>query len=415
MINTLTKQESRLRIFSWILFLLPALALTTHFGIGVIEATFILGAMYYAKPLWLQRKEFFQSAKWIVIAFAFNLAVVLMSLAWSGFNFSELDNPIRQLLATAAIGLIVLTKPKAEWFWYGLFVGVIGAACLALYQRFGLHWPRAGGFHQIIMFGDIAMAMGLMSLASIQRFAKTRLAILPYIAFLAGLAASILSGSRGGWIALVLSFIPLYSYGRRTVGSKILAVALLGASLIAGACFVPQLGVSQRLVAIANDIHQYQIGNPLTSAGARFELWKGAWKMFSEHPVAGVGRTNFIPGLTELISRGEIHPSVQEYNHAHNEMFHALATQGMVGAIALLLLYGAPFVFFIRSLRRDDACQPYALAGLLLVLSFVDFGLTQVLFAHHVGTAFYALTVSVLTGICVMTQQSNQTSKSKHR
>jgi O-antigen ligase len=76
--------------------------------------------------------------------------------------------------------------------------------------------------------------------------------------------------------------------------------------------------------------------------------------------------------------------------------------------LALLLLYGAPLAFFVRSLRQPGENQPYAQAGLLLVLSYICFGLTQVLSAHHVGTAFYALTVSVLAGLCITTQRAKQ-------
>jgi O-antigen ligase len=397
-------QSGLLRIFSWLIFLLPAVTLTTHYGIGVIEFAIFLLTIFYARPLWRQRAELFHSAGWIVIAFAFNLTVATASLLYFKFPPSSIDTATRQLLVMAAIGLIAFAKPKAEWFWHGLFVGTIGAAGFALYQRFGLHMVRAHGFHQTIMFGDIAMAMGLMSLACIAHFSKTRWAALPYMAFLAGLTGSVLSGSRGGWIALLLAFIPLYSYGKCMAGRKILAIALASIMLMTAACFVPRLGVGQRLHEVAGDIRQYRQGNPNSSVGTRLEMWKGAGKMFVAHPLIGVGRENFNLALKTLIRRGEVNPAVQEYQHAHNELFHALATEGVIGAIALLLLYGAPFSFFVRHVRRDDACRPYALAGLLLVVSFIDFGMTQVLFSHHIGTAFYALVVSVLAGLCLVTQ-----------
>jgi O-antigen ligase len=398
----------RSRFFSWVIFLLPALALTMPIGAGVVELTVALAALYYAKPLWLQRSEFFKPAQLIIIAFALNLAVALASVAWFGGKFSNVENPLRQLVVAAAIGLVVLTRPKAEWFWYGLFAGAFGAAVLAFYQRFGLHLERAGGFHQIIMFGDIAMAMALMSLAAIQTFSKTRWALLPYVGFFSGVCASVLSGTRGGWIALVLAFIPLYSYGRRSVGRKVVVVAAAGAMLLVAACFVPQAGVAERITAVSQEIELYRQGNIWTSIGTRFQVWTGAWTMFVEHPLFGVGRANFNPALNELIARGDINPAMNGFFHAHNEMLHALATQGVVGAITLLLLYALPFVFFMRCLRRGDSSQPYALAGLLLVLAFTDFGLTQVLFAHHIGAAFYALTVSTLAGICI-TQRASQT------
>lgn len=382
------------------------MTLTTHYGLGFIEVAFLLATIVYAKPLWLRRAELFQSSLWIVIAFAFSLAVAMGSSLWSGFEASSLDNSIRQLLAVAAIGLVVLSRPRAQWFWYGLFIGAIGTAGLALYQRFWVLIARSHGFHQHIMFGDIAMVIGMMSLAGIPLFVKTRFAALPYIAFLAGVIASVLSGARGGWLALPLAVIPLYWYGGRTIVRKILAVVLIGVAILVAAHFIPQLAISQRLAAVSADMTRYQLGDPDSSAGARLEMWKGAWKIFAEHPLTGIGRNNFHNGLSELVDRKEIHPSVLKYYHAHNEIFQALATQGMIGVLALLLLYAAPLAYFMRSLRQPGANQPYAQAGLLLVLSYICFGLTQVLSSHHVGTAFYALTVSVLAGLCITTQRA---------
>lgn len=406
MIASFEDSQRRLRFFSWVIFLLPALALTTPIGMGAVELAIVSCALYYAKPLWTERSELFKPARLIVIAFALNLAVALASVAWFGGKFSSIENPLRQFLVVSAVGLIVLMRPNAEWFWYGLFAGTAGTACIALYQRFGLGMDRAGGFHQIIMFGDIAMAMGLMSLAAIQKFSGTRLAMLPYIGFFSGMCASVLSGTRGGWMALVLAFIPLYSYGRHAVGRRIIVAAAAGAMLMVTAYFVPQTGVAERITAVSHEIELYRQGNPWTSIGTRLEVWTGAWTMFVEHPLFGVGRANFNPALNALIARGDINPMMHGFFHAHNEMLHALATQGIIGAITLFLLYALPFTFFLRSLRRGGAGQPYALAGLLLVLAFADFGLTQVLFAHHIGAAFYAVTVSCLAGICMMLQQS---------
>jgi O-antigen ligase len=105
--------------------------------------------------------------------------------------------------------------------------------------------------------------------------------------------------------------------------------------------------------------------------------------------------------MNALIERGAASPTVAEYHHAHNELLHALATQGLPGAVALLLMYGAPLLFFAQAMKRRDAGLPCALAGLMLVLSFIAFGLTQVLFVHHIGAAFYAVMVALLTGLCL--------------
>ena len=395
------------RIFSWGIFFLPASALTTSIGPGLTEVLIFLGTLVYAKHLWRERSRLFGPAIAVLAAFAFNLAAAALSLALTDFQMRSLDNPIRELLAVAVIGLIVLHKPQSDKYWYGVFVGTIGAAGLALYQRLIMGMERSAGFNLSIMFGDIAVAMGMMSLASITLFSKTRWALLPYIAFLAGLLTSVLSGSRGGWITLVVCVIPLYVYGEQETRRRLSLIFGMGLVLFAIIVFIPKFNVPQRFSDAMVDINQYLLGNVNTSIGSRLEMWKGAWRMFIENPLLGVGRANFHEGLNALIARKFLSPAVQIYYHAHNDILQALATQGLVGGAALGGLYLAPLRFFLQCWRRHDAAQPYALAGVLLVVSYIVSGLTQVLFAHHLGTAFYAATVSVLVGLCLLNKAAN--------
>jgi len=404
------------QFMTWVLFLLPALALTTGPGIGMVEVALLAGALCWMRRLWQGGASLYGDARPVAMAFVFHLLAAMLSLSWSGFEASALDNVSRQALAVLAIALIVLARPRTGWFWHGLAVGTLGAAAIALYQRIVLDMPRAESFHQAIVFGDIAIAMGLMALASIDRFAGTRLAAMPYVAFLAGTTASVLSGSRGGWVALVFAFLPLYSFGDRPMRRRIVALAAASAVLVTAAWFVPETNVRNRIVDAKTDIVRY-FGEDLvfSPVGTRLEMWKGAWMLFSEHPVAGVGRTQFNAGLNGLIARGAIGPDVASFHHAHNEMLHALATEGMIGGLALAFVYGAPLAFFIRRARRRDAARPYAMAGMLLVLSYIDFGLSQVLFAHHVGALFYALTTCVLAGCCLLHQgRDHETPETVH-
>jgi O-antigen ligase len=396
-----------MRIVSAVVFLLPALIITTPRGAGLVELAVLIGIFCCGKSMWAQRHALFGPARLIVLALLASLVLAVASMALTGFEARFLEAPCVQMLAVGLIGLAGLARPNAAAFWPGVFTGAIGAAAIAAYQRFGLEVPRAEGFHMAIVFGDIAMALGLMALASIERFVGTRWVLLPYAAFLGGAAASVLSGSRGGWIALLFSFLPLYAYGKPAMKRGVKAIVAVSAALFLVGYFVPETNIRQRVAEAVNDVAEYHAdGQAATSVGARLEMWKAAWMLFREHPVTGTGRANFHRSLNDLADAGKISDAVRPFRHAHNEMLNALATGGVVGGLALAFLYAAPMAFFVRCLRRDGASRPYALAGLLLVLSFIDFGLTQVMFAHHVSAAFYALTVCLLAGLCIMLEHA---------
>lgn len=392
-------------IFGFIIFLLPALVLTIPKGISILEAMSFLAVIYFGAQLWKQRYDLFWSSRWIIVAFALNLIIGFISILYSEAKISLVANASKQLITVVMIGLIVIIKPKFKWFWYGLFVGTVITAIIALYQRFGMHLGRAHGFLHPIMFGDLAIVMALMSLVGVDAFKNARERWLLYIAFAAGILASLLSGSRGSWIGFLLAFIIFCFYQRHTIEKKMIIMQMIAVMVVVGICFMPNLGIFKRITEISYDIQKYQVGNPDTPIGIRFELWKASWKMFSEHSIAGVGRGNFKSALQSLNAQGEISSEASRFRHAHNEMLHALATQGILGGFALLLLYVAPIVFFTKVLRCKDERRPYALAGLLLVYAFIGFGLTEVLFTRHIGTEFYALFICVLAGMCTRQQQ----------
>ncbi|MDF3034798.1 MAG: O-antigen ligase family protein [Paucimonas sp.] len=406
--DPLSRSNFAHRIGTALLFLFPALVLALRPVSGITEILIVLLALACARPLWLSRDEWFWPARWIVIAFIANLAIALMSMAWSGFDWSYVDYPLRAALSTASIGLVFLARPATRFLWPGLFIGTFLACAIAIYQRYVQELPRAEGAHMAIMFGDLAMAMGLAALAAIPVYARTRFALFPYLSFAAALTAAMLSSTRGAWLAAVLAILPIYLYGRRTGFSKLRWTAATAAVAAVVLYASPGSDISERIQQAGADIEQFQAGTADTSVGGRLEMWKGAWSLFTEHPWSGVGYRNFNAGLATLVERGEIDPAMVRYRHAHNDLLEALATTGMPGGLALFFLYAAPLVFFWRRTRLDGTRQPFAVAGLIVVLSYAICGLTQAMWAHHVGAAFYAVMVSGLAGLCLAGEEKNK-------
>eukprot|EP01034_Spumella_vulgaris_P023503 gene23502-29723_t len=67
----------------------------------------------------------------------------------------------------------------------------------------------------------------------------------------------------------------------------------------------------------------------------------------------------------------------------------------------------APFLFFLRILRTHESASPAvtapALAGLLLVIGYFSFGLTEVIFWSILSTMFYVQMLFLLMGKRPMT------------
>lgn len=109
----------------------------------------------------------------------------------------------------------------------------------------------------------------------------------------------------------------------------------------------------------------------------RRDIWRGSWKMFEAHPIAGVGFGGFWTAFTKYHDgSGQFVPQ-----QAHNDYLELLASGGLIAAIlagwfVLALIKSARQTLRSRSVFRRAACLG-AFAGLFAVAvhSFVDFGL----------------------------------------
>jgi O-antigen ligase len=216
-----------------------------------------------------------------------------------------------------------------------------------------------------------------------------------------GMLGSLLSGSRGGWIGLpVVAFVLYKSYGHR-FSKSVKALVIAGLMLVGLAVYsLPQTGLQGRVQEAVNDISSYYSDeNRDTSLGLRFEMWRGASQLIMERPLLGWGEAGYAEAMSELGEQGEITYKASQYDHAHNEFIDALAKRGVIGLVVLLALYFVPLRLFASGLKHPSLeTRSLAVAGTLLAVGYIDFGLSQAFLAHNSGVMFYAFWLSLLWG-----------------
>ena len=164
----------------------------------------------------------------------------------------------------------------------------------------------------------------------------------PVIASIVGLATIVLlaSGSRKSTIALAVLLYLWAVVARGTLRGikKAAAVVVVGVAAFAaitsyGPSLVEDTEVGRRfdqfLMAGHGDVRQ------AAEANIRYRMYVDGWKMFSEHPVFGVGLNNF-----------GVHFVTGQYSHSN--LIEPLATTGLIG----FLLYQAFYILvFFRAWR----------------------------------------------------------------
>lgn len=234
---------------------------------------------------------------------------------------------------------------------WGVAVGAAGAAAIAAYQVLYLHLDRANGFTNAIQFGGIALFLGFACFVIAIFFHREwrwwKTAVVTLCGIL-GLIASLLSETRGAWLAIPLIFLFDGMGAYWLHGSKVLlkeggaALALV----IAVIAFGHEKIESRALQAVQETQAYFAHGVADTSVGQRWDDWKLAWEMGLDSPWTGWGNRGYQPKTKARGARRCSSDLIGRYGHAHNEILDMFARQGLVGLLALLAFYAVPFCVF---------------------------------------------------------------------
>lgn len=383
--------------------LMGSLALIVPTGYSIGPLFLLLGSvgLFFVNEKFEMHREDF----WIVgVLTAYALTVGMMSFLDVGFR--GLDRPIRFLFAIPVLLLIMRYPPGLSFLWAGLAFGASLAGGWAAWQKFFQGVWRAEGYTHVIQFGNLSMLMGVICFAGIgwaavQSRYRSAWYLLLVFGGLMGMLGSLLSGSRGGWIGLpVVAFVLYKGYGQEL--SKGFKVLVTGCVIFAGLVVysLPQAGVQGRVHEAINDISKYYSNESRdTSLGLRFEMWRGASLLIVERPVFGWGESGYKEAMSELGEQGVITQQASQFDHAHNEFIDAFAKRGVIGLVVLLALYFIPLRLFSSGLQHHNLeTRSLAVAGTLLSVGYIDFGLSQAFLTHNSGVMFYPFWLCLLWG-----------------
>jgi O-antigen ligase len=283
-------------------------------------------------------------------------------------------------------------KPSAEWFWSGLAVGAIGAACFSGYQALGLGL-RAGGYLHPIQFGNIALLLGVVCMVrALVKLEFSWMNILMWIGFVSGVVASVWSQTRGGWVAILLIFFWIYIHAtdKWTWLRRISTVFVLFVSMgILSAQFGLSKVVHSRVSdAIIETVAYIENNNQDSPVGSRLAMWQFALQHIGDAPLLGVGKEGWIDLRDQGIADGQLSAVfISQLTHLHNEYLDSVIKRGLVGLGLLLVLYLGPMIYFFRPYMNtiNVEVKSLAMVGMVIPMMFMDFGLTQVFLSHNSG------------------------------
>lgn len=379
-------------------FLFFALCISVTSGYSYASAVLL----FLSLPLLINKKNHSvldQNSKYLLLAFLAYVLIQGISIVWDGGALKEFDRPSRVLMGIAILLLCLRYPPRFLWLMNGIATGAITAGIRALWDRQIIGYGRAFEWMMPIQGGDISMSLGLLSLCGVMWAIKTssyRHLFYFSIASIMGLLGSILSGSRGGWVLFPVILFVGYRIFRDWFSTRIKWSMALALCLLISFCLMPQSGVPQRISQAKNDVQLYFTGeNKVTSLGHRFEIWQSSIDSFIKKPVFGWGNHGVRLSQEQQYKIGLITKAAYDFNgHAHNQFLDEIAKRGIIGLSALLALFLFPLMTFKRQLTAAISPENKTLAacGVILVLSTIDYSLSQAFLNHNSGIVFYCLT-----------------------
>ena len=364
---------------------IPGVGVAIGSPLTLILPAFVGLVLAYGVLLSPGERESPESRRLLLAVFVFVAAILLATANSIDVSASVSKAAFLVMAAMLFIATILVCRERSQ-----LTVVVTGALVgLLLASLQGLVQNYSGVFSEGFESGGSVVGRVQGSFEHPNLFAG-------YIAFLIPLASVIVFNRRFHptirWIAaaaLLLALPALYlSYSRASIVALVLGailwLALLRprtAVLIAATVAVASLALAPAALEERFDPDRGQ--NDLSE---RVALWKAAGEIYAEHPLLGVGPNNFPDAYTELPTgpgfspyhRLQLEDEPVPPPHAHNLYLNVLAEEGVVGAIALILLLIASISVVYRGCHvRDPAGRSICIAigvGLMTLLanSFVN-------------------------------------------
>lgn len=347
------------------------------------------------------------SVRWLGLVPLILAVAILLASGWHGEWRSGLPLLLVAMLSALAACSLPVFKLRAAFVFAAFALTGITSGVWAVWQKAVWDVWRAQGHEPLhpILFGNMSLAAGLVCLAGLawarQLTNRRAWLLLLCLGALGGLSASLLSGTRGGWLALPLVGLIFYRvylhHWPLLWRGGLLAIIVI---LLFGVYSFPQTSVQDRVHKAVEQGRDYWHGEANGSVGIRLELYRTGIQLIADKPWLGYSLDGYQSAMQTLYDDGEVQGVVAQNWHAHNDMLNAWIRYGVLGLLAILLLYLWPIWFFSRQLKVATPEQrPMLLAGLLLPVMFFDFGLSYALFAYPVVLASYWMWLILLVGM----------------
>lgn len=396
------------QLLNWLLMLLPTVALLVEHTSSLFLVGFALwGIGFYIRSRKSISLNFMEKCLlWAFVLFpaSYYLSFLVNFLQGDLVDprLKYLEDVSRMLLMLPIFLLFRQIRINPFYLWNGIVIGAVAAGANAFLRYFWLApGQRVSAAYDAIAVGDLSLALAAMSIVSLPELVKRQEHyrwIVP-AAFLLGMASTVLSGTRGAWIAIPALMLILFFFMGK-YWSLVLRASMIGVCVVVAAVLymTPSTNVATRIHQVKHQIENMREGNVIYG-GATFRLLgiRAAAKIFQEDPVIGVGPGNYRHVVRRMISEGELDEMTARHSNPGNAFLAALANGGLVGLLSLIGIFIAPFWISVSFIRTGQVMvRSVGFALMVMAVSMAHFGQFEAIFHKTFFPNIYVIMVAAL-------------------
>jgi len=248
-----------------------------------------------------------------------------------------------------------------------------------------------------IWFGNLN-SIGLYIAFFLLLFSSSRnvtfVSIFLFSFLIVGSISVLMSTSRTAWLGIIsVCFVCAYLlFDRR----KFLIVVLMIFCAIALLYFLHPI-VHTRVELIFSHILQFTTGITKTSIGTRLMMWQASLKMFISNPLFGVGTGDYPLVISQYAKSGEFPQFLLRYNQPHNMFLFVMATNGLIGLMALFVVFYNIFCISFKMIKSNAKERLFGFIAFSVSMHFLVAGQTESLIYIHSLICTFAFVM----GVCI--------------
>lgn len=315
------------------------------------------------------------------------------------FNF-QFEN-MRNLAILAFIAALFSTlNIGPQFFWRMIILAGLYTFILAI-LIFSEGAVRGHGWlSEAIKVGNFGVLFSLLAIVAFFGVQGRFWKFLAFVVIVSGLAISVLSQTRAGWVAfLVAIMILLWAFNSIDKRYFYTLLAALAALVVSVFLMWNSLPIEARIFQAVEDVNRYFMeGYANTSVGARLDMWYITLHAFAEKPIFGWGvvpfKETFIASVEQGVGKIQLIGGMADgFAQPHNDYMFTLYHFGLIGFIGVLAFLFTPITYLISVVRKQKQANVnevnkqvilLAVAGLLALEALLDFMMFNLAFNNQI-------------------------------